>query len=184
MSGVIDMVVIDGREVVFRHPKKSDAKKMQKFMNQAVDESLDGGGYLSRTEYVSLNDEKEWLKNLISKIKSEMTVHIVAECDRSIIGNVDVNKEQSGAFLHRGSFGIVILKRFTSKGLGTVLTDKIIKLAKRDLKLEILKLNVYGNNKRAQGLYKKMGFKEIGRIKKGRKIKGKYADDILMVKYL
>ncbi len=45
-------------------------------------------------------------------------------------------------------------------------------------------LNVYGKNLKAQNLYKKIGFKECGRLKKGLLYKGKYIDDIKMYKEL
>ena len=175
---------VDGKDIILRYPEKSDAKKLQKFINAAVKESLSQGGHLARTRPVSLSGEEIWVRDLIKKIENNKEVHVVAEYNKKIIGNADIRKESHDANAHIGVFGIVVLKEFTSKGLGTVLAEKIIKLAENKLKIEIVKLSVFENNKRAQGLYRKLGFEEIGRIKRGRKIKGKYADEILMVKYL
>ena len=184
MAQLIKTIEADGEKVILRYPTLSDCRKLQKFINQGIRESLQGGGYLGRTNMTGLKDEREWLKDVIKKIKARRTVYIMAEYKNRVVGAVDVRREPDGATEHIGNFGIVILEEFTGKGLGTKMIGTILDLAKKILKVEIVQLSVYENNKRAQGLYKKMGFREMGRIKKGRKIKGVYKDNILMVKYL
>ncbi len=181
---IIDSFLVDGKKVVLRYPKLSDCQKLQKFINQAIRESLNLGGNLGRTGFVTLSVEKKWLNGMIEGIKKKKVVFVLAECENRIVGSTEISKGDRDAYKHMGEFGIAVLEEFTGKGLGTKLTQIIINLAKKNLKTEIVKLSVFSNNKRAQGLYKKLGFKEIGRIKKGRKVKGKYADDVFMVKYL
>ncbi|MCK4429215.1 MAG: GNAT family N-acetyltransferase, partial [Candidatus Aenigmarchaeota archaeon] len=64
------------------------------------------------------------------------------------------------------------------------LMQELIKEAKKNLKIEIIELEVFAENKVALTLYKKVGFKKIGIVRKGYKKKRKYFDRVLMVKYL
>lgn len=180
----VDTFLIDGKKVILRCPKLSDYKAVHKFYNQVVQESLRGGGYLSRTAPVTLKEENEWVTSAVEKNKNGKCVNLLAFDGRKVIGSSAIEKGADDAHKHIGNFGIAILEQYTGKGLGTMLTKKTISIGKKTLKLEIAKLCVFGNNVRAQCLYKKLGFKEFGRIKNGRKVKGKYADDIFMVKYL
>jgi ribosomal protein S18 acetylase RimI-like enzyme len=45
-------------------------------------------------------------------------------------------------------------------------------------------LSAYAKNKSAITFYKNLGFKEVARIPKQAKIKGKLVDEIIMLKYL
>lgn len=184
MLKTIGTIEIDGKKIILRFPKPSDYKKCHKFYNQAIKESLEGGGFISSTKPVTLQSEKRWVTDIIKKIKKKKAVCILAEYHGRIIGNTDIRKEEFGAIGHIGNFGIVILHEFTRKGLGTRMMEEILPLAKKQLKIEIVKLGVFSNNKRAIRLYKKMGFKEAGKIKKGVKVKGRYQDHIQMVKHL
>ncbi len=179
-----DAFEINRKKVLLRQPKSSDAEKLQKFVNQGIEESLKAGGLLGRTKKLSLVQEKKWLKNLLEDLKKKNKVYIIAEYGNRVIGTTEIRRGSHDSDQHVGIFGIVILQEFTSKGLGTLLTKRIIEEAKKKMKIEIVKLSVDQYNKRAQGLYKKVGFEEVGRIKNGRKINGKYTDEIMMVKYL
>lgn len=184
MEGIIGTLNIGCEKVILRYPKLSDYKQIWKFYNKAIKESLAGGGFLSRIRPVNLKEEKEWVKSAIEKTKKKKSIYMIAECNGRVIGATDVNKAPEDALAHTGTFGIAILEEFAGRGLGTRMMEKIINLAKSRLNIEIVKLSVFSNNKRAQGLYSKMRFVECGRISKGRKIKGKYGDEIIMVKYL
>jgi len=68
-------------------------------------------------------------------------------------------------------------------GMGKYLMAEVIKLAKRELKPkpEIIRLSVFSNNKPAISLYRKIGFKEVGRIPKQIQYQGKLVDEIIML---
>ena len=108
----------------------------------------------------------------------------MVESRNKIIASANIRRGSFDSDQHVGIFGIAILEEYTSKGLGTLLTKKIIDEAKKKLKIEIVTLCCDQYNKRAQGLYRKIGFKKTGTLKKGRKINGKYTDEIMMAKYL
>lgn len=183
-SDIIDKFKIDGKEVVFRYPKKTDAKLMLAYINKAVDESIQAGGRIGRIKKFNLEDEERWLKDLLNRVKKKESVQLVAESGNKIIGSAGIGIESADVNRHVGVFGIVILEEFTGHGIGTKLSNYIINLAKINLKTELVKLSCFSSNKRAENFYKKLGFQSLGIIRNGLKFRNKYFNDILMVKYL
>lgn len=175
---------MEGKKILLRYPKISDAEELNKFINKAIKEGLRIGGTLGTIRHITLKSEKEWLKGTIRKIKKKNAVYMVLEYKSRIIGACDVIRDVHDATSHMGIFGIVLLEKWTGRGLGRQLAEIVINISKKKLKTEIIKLSVFENNKRAYNFYKKMGFSEVGRVKKGIKINKKYQDDIIMVKRL
>ena len=181
---VIDSFLVDGEKVVLRYTRFSDYKAVHKFFNKAIQQSLSAGGQLSRVTPVTVKEQEKWVANAVQKNKLKKSVYLLGFSGQSVIASTTIEKDMDQDSGHVGDFGIVLLEEFTGKGLGTKIANKIISVAENELKLKILKLNVFGRNRRAHGFYKNLGFKEFGRIKKGINIKGKYTDNIFMVKYL
>ena len=98
------------------------------------------------------------------------------------MGLANINKKK-GAESHVGVLGIAIRKEIRGRGIGKRLAELLIKEAKKHLKIEIVELEVFAENKVAYNLYKKLGFKKAGVVRNGLKKNGKYFDRILMVKY-
>ena len=169
----------DMMEIVIRFPKKTEAFAIWKFFNKVIRETE----FLFRVTPVSLEEERKWLAGMIRGSKHNNRVYLVAECGKAIIGSVSITREAE-ASRHVGDYGICILQEYTGLGIGTKLTKCAIKLAKSDMKLEIIKLNVYSKNKIALNLYKKMGFIRAGKIPKGVKKKSGYMDNIIMYKVI
>jgi RimJ/RimL family protein N-acetyltransferase len=85
---------------------------------------------------------------------------------------------------HQCEFGIVMNNDYRGQGIGTILLNSLIHMAKNRFRIELIHLQVYEGNP-AIGLYKKFGFQEFGRqdhwLKKG---PGQYDGRIFMEKYL
>jgi L-amino acid N-acyltransferase YncA len=65
-------------------------------------------------------------------------------------------------------------------GTGTQLTNALIEIA-RKRSFEILEPSVFSSNKQAHHVYKKCGFKDVGKIKREVKMPdGKYTDNIIL----
>lgn len=75
------------------------------------------------------------------------------------IANVNPNPYQRMHFFHLVS--IVVAEQHRGRGIGTVLLRQLIRLAKENLGLEYLLLEVYDGNP-AMRLYQRAGFVEIG----------------------
>jgi RimJ/RimL family protein N-acetyltransferase len=166
-------------EIVIRAPKRSDVREVWSFYNRVIRETP----FLSRITPVPLSEEKKWLAGVLNKMKKKKAVQLLAEHDGKIVGSCSVEKGSEAA-AHTGTYGICVLQRYTGCGLGTKMTEHVIALAKKEMKTEVLRLNVYHRNKIAQGLYKKMGFRYVGKIPNGRKRGRVYMDDIIMYKVL
>lgn len=100
-------------------------------------------------------------KSFRDESKNELAVYYVAKEDNKIIGYA--------GFWHVADEGditnIAVGKNFRRKGVGGLLVETLIKKAK-ELKLELLTLEVRKTNHSAISLYKKYGFETIGERKR------------------
>ncbi len=169
----------DGTEVKVRYPKFSDWKDLMKLINSAVEE----GAFIKADRKFNSKEEKKWLREVLKKIKEKKAVMLVAEVNGKVVGNCSINKGKYSKS-HVGTLGILIKKEFRGLGIGKRLMQLAIEEARKKLKIEIVVLTLFSVNKIAHHLYRKLGFKEFGVLRKGLKRKGKYFDEIYMVKYL
>lgn len=84
---------------------------------------------------------------------------------------------------HQCLFSIIVAKEFRSKGVGTLLLNNLLNMAKEQFKLEYLYLEVYEGNP-AINLYRKFGFKEVGVQPHFIKDEGQYLGKIIMERSL
>ncbi len=154
----------DGREVVIRYPQSSDVEIMQQFINTASSEHT---FIRMQGEQTSIEEEEKYLNGQLEKIQNHQTVHLLAFCDGELAGSSDIHMHDRTE-KHLGTFGIIIGKDYRSQGLGKKLMKVVISEAKTNLPgLEIIILEVYGQNQVAQKLYKSLGFIEYGSLPKG-----------------
>ena len=181
---MVTKVIINEKKIIIRKLSRIDlknTKKFQDFINYLVGERAQ----IKANKKFSLREEKEWLSGQLRKIKQRKEVFLLAEDNNRVVGTTGINLGE-GRQSHVGDFGITIRKSYRGIGLGTYLTDKILKLAKKELKPKpkIIRLSVFPTNKPAISLYKKFGFKKVARIPKQIQYKGKLVDEIVMLKYL
>jgi len=163
-------VAKDGRRVILRSIRWEDLDDSIDLINSLVEEGAD----ILRDTKVSREEEAEWLGKRLARIDKGEVIDVVAEVNDKMIANSDVEK-RSGPMSHVGYFGIIIKEGYRGIGIGTKIMQTLIKKS-RKAGLKILVLDVHDTNQTAKGLYKKMGFKEAGRIPKGVYKKGKYVD--------
>jgi putative acetyltransferase len=84
---------------------------------------------------------------------------------------------------HQCLFAIIVDEKYRGKGVGTILMNELVALAKNSFKIEILHLEVYEGNP-ARRLYERMGFIQYGLQRRFVKDEGKYIAKVLMQKYL
>jgi RimJ/RimL family protein N-acetyltransferase len=163
-------------KIVIRSPKSSDVKSLLAMINSLVDEKA----MITAQTKITLKEEKEYLKGII---KNKNTVSLFLVIDGKVMGSAGITKCEN-VKSHTGEIGIIIKKEARGLGLGEKLFKKIMEDSIKKFKLRIITLDVFGNNKIAQNLYKKLGFKKIGTVKNGAKYYGGYEDRIIMAKYL
>ena len=102
---------------------------------------------------------------------------IVGNCFLDFLGNIKTR--------HRGRIGIAITEEYRGMGIGSLLFDEMIKLAKKRKNVTQLELEVIKENEWAKRLYTSKGFVKTGdRPRVLRLPNGKYLDEELMVLYL
>ena len=155
-----------------------NAEKFQDFINSLVKEDA----MIKVNKKQSLEEETEWLRGKIKQIKNKKEVALIAEYKDKIVGNTQIGLDW-GRQEHIGDFGIAIRKGFRNLGLGTYLAKEVIKLAKKELKPrpKIIRLSAYATNKSAITFYNNLSFKEVARIPKQGKIKGKLVTEVIML---
>ena len=134
-----------------------------------------GLGYLSYTNIIDFESEKEFL---ISVKKEKMFAVRLLEND-NLLGNVGFN---SVDLLNRtATMGIMLgNSNYQRKGYGIEAVKLILDYGFSFLNLRNISLNVFEYNEVAYNLYKKIGFKEAGRLRKAVEIMGKTYDVIIM----
>jgi RimJ/RimL family protein N-acetyltransferase len=163
-----------GEEIIVRYPKLSDLFKVYAYINELIEEDT----YLILKEKISLQEERAYLNQVLKEIKRKERISLIAASNDKIIGTCEIRK-MKGKKSHVGEFGISVKKEYRKKGIGKRLLKIALNEAK-NIKVNLLQLSVFSNNKAAILFYKKEGFKECGRIPKALKFKDELVDEILM----
>jgi len=134
-----------------------------------------GLGYLSYTNIIDFESEKEFL---ISAKKEKMFAVRLLKNDE-LLGNIGFN---SVDLLNRTAvIGIMLGNpNYQRKGYGIEAVKLILDYGFSFLNLRNISLSVFEYNEAAYNLYKKAGFKEVGRLRKAVEIVGKTYDVIIM----
>ncbi|MBI5357185.1 GNAT family N-acetyltransferase [Candidatus Collierbacteria bacterium] len=118
--------------------------------------------------YVSRSDQRRWFENY--KKKTDDYMFVLKDNGRKVgvgaIYNIDLAKKSTEV----GRF--VIDKQFQGMGYGKILVKKILSVAKNELRLDELRLEVFGDNKKAMGLYRSAGFniQKTGKTRNGKTV--------------
>ena len=143
---------------------------------EALNTVIREGKYLYlNDEIVDMEEEHRWFER---SVKAGM-LYLVARVEGKVVGGASMHP-QTEKRAHVAEFGIFICDGYRNLGLGTAMLKEFIEIAKKR-GFEILQLSVFANNTRALNVYKKCGFREIGKL--GQDIKfldGRYADRILL----
>src|SRR3989338_1469419 len=168
-----------GKEIIFRYPTENDLHMLRDYINTLSKEKT---FIIFQGEQVSLEKDKKYLDSQLKAIAEEKSVQLLAFSEGRLVGNTQIGL-QSKAIKHIGVFGISLAKEFRGEGVGTLLMEKIVKEAKKNLKgLKIITLECFGNNEIARKLYGKMGFRTFGNLPKGIIYRDTPVDHIYMFK--
>ena len=148
-------------EIIIREPKMEDAKLLLDYFNELMEEKT----YLIYTEKLTLREEKEWLRNVLERMKKNQMIFLLAEADGRVIGTVRMERRK-GREEHLVDFGIAVSKDYRGRGIGKMLWNACYKRAKKlwGNEVKYIVLHVFENNDIAQNFYRRLGFKEVARI--------------------
>jgi RimJ/RimL family protein N-acetyltransferase len=164
--------LMDKREARLNWLTEEDLPEVVEALNSVIRE----GKYLFlNDEITDMEEERRWFEH---SVKSGM-LYLVARIEGKVAGGASLHPKTDKR-VHIAEFGVFICDGYRNSGLGTAITKEFIEIAKQR-RFEILQLSVFASNIRALNLYKKCGFKEIGRLSRDIKFPaGEYTDRILL----
>lgn len=166
-------------QYLIRHAKLEDAEAIFAIQQSVIAEE----DYLITTieEYnQTLEEQQAWVAKILH---NERETILIAEETNKVIGFIVFQTKNRQKLNHTGSFGMMISKKYRSKGIGKLLMKALLAWAKENPLIEKVSLGVFSTNTRAISLYTCMGFIEEGRkIKEIKLSENEYIDDILMYK--
>jgi len=171
-----EVTLKDGRTAILRHVEWRDLDDILDVFNSVAEEEMTK--YLGVVEKRRKEDYVRVFSRIMADVELRKEIRIVAEVESRVVGYVSV-KVDGGSFGHRAWLGILVKKEFRDLGLGTELMGAAIEESrKRGLKLLLLETSSL--NARAIRVFKKVGFREVGRIPKGLRLNKKFTDTIIM----
>lgn len=165
--------------MIIREVRTSDADNLVQLIQQV---EMESEFMLMEAGERQISPEQQ--RNRIESMKNnENTTIFVAEIDNKLAGYLFAIGGTARRNKHSVYIVIGILKEFRSRGIGTVLFEKLEEWAK-DRNIHRLELTTVIRNEAAVGLYKKIGFEIEGTKRNSLFIEGEFVDEYYMAKFL
>ena len=170
----------NGTPAVLRSPSEADAAQLLEYLKVTAEET----DFLLRYPEectMTLAQEEAFLRRILQDPNAVM---ILCEVNGKIAGNCHVTRHNKLKTRHRASIGIALTQEFVGQGIGTAMFAEMIRLS-GEWGVEQLELEVFEDNHRAMGLYRKMGFRVAAHHPNAIKRRdGSYLGEYLMIKEL
>lgn len=140
-----------GTSVTIRPMVKEDADKLYAFFSRVPREDR-----LFLRDDVSIRDV---IDSWTQELDYEKVLPLVAEVGGNIVGDATLHRRKFGWTSHVGKVRLVIDKDYRGKGLGTVLIEELIDIAKK-AGLEQLVAELMSNQTGALSAFKRLGFEK------------------------
>lgn len=170
----------NGQKALLRSPRLEEALALHEHKYKTSEESY----FLARyPEEIQYSDRLKEI--IIGTNESERDFFISAFVDGQLIGDAGVTTIRNHIkFRHRAYFGISIQAAYCDMGLGSIMLQEAVKLA-RECGFAQLELGVFADNPRAIHVYEKAGFRQVGVQPRAYRLKdGSYRDEVQMVLFL
>lgn len=170
-----------GQEIILRSAEISDAENLIRFLKITASETP----YLIREPdeiALTLEQEQDFIRKMRNADREGM---LVAELDGRHLGNCSLmSMGDYKRYRHRCSIAIALYQEYCGRGIGKMMLETILKIAKEN-GYEQAELEVVADNKQAIALYKKLGFEQHGYFPNNMRYEnGSYADAYWMMKKL
>lgn len=167
--------------LTLRSARKEDAADLLAYLKQTAGETP----YLIREPEeitISLEQEAAFLEQ---KEQNPGSLMLLAFVNGHHAGNCSVRPIGDGLrYRHRCSISIALYLKYCGKGMGETMLREVLAAAK-EMGYEQAELEVVASNRRAKGLYEKLGFVTYGRFPDNMKYKdGTYEDCEWMMRKL
>ncbi len=178
-----ELELTNGTKVVIRSAEPDDAQGLLALFDSIVGEDKYNVTTVEDVRKLKMTIEKE--RDWIQEHNADGKIILVAQIDGTIVGAVPIENGKRTRIAHVAVLAISVLKEFRGLGVGKTLLQSAIDWAGEDPLIEKIGLGVFATNKKAIGLYRKMGFVEEGRRIKEIKVgPNNYVDSILMYRFV
>lgn len=177
----IEFQTRDARWIVLRALKRNDIRAVTRYANTLVREKKTNAdlGIVSLEKRVTEREERKFLNRIIAGRRTEDEISLAAFDGSKMIGHCHVSRRKQRDVRHTGVYGISILGEYRGVGIGTKITEEILRMASRK-GVWLVELEVMRINEAAIGLYEKMGFQKAGVIPNKILRKGRHIDIVVM----
>lgn len=170
-----------GQTIVLRNAETYDAEDLIEYLKITASETP----FLIREPeeiHLTLEQEENFIKNCID---AEREIMLIAAVDGRHIGNCSLMSIGSyKRYAHRCDIAIALYQEFCGRGIGKIMMQTVLDLAKK-AGYEQAELEVISGNEGAISLYRKLGFEKYGTFPGNMKYAdGRYADADWMMKKL
>jgi RimJ/RimL family protein N-acetyltransferase len=165
------------KDISIRKPEVKDTQGYLELINSIIEE----GEFTALEKPLSQKAEAAWLKKMILLDQEKEVIIFCADFSNELAGHIVITKG-NGANKHLGTLGVIVGPKYRKLGIGRTLIEAATKLARKDLKVDKIILQVREGNLGAENFYLKLGFAPYGKLPKGLNIKGNYYDTIFMYK--
>lgn len=162
-------------ELLIRQAIENDIVSILNIYNQGIEDRV----ATLEEETKDYSYMKEWYERHQGRYKV-----VVAEQDGNVVGWASLNSYNNRcAYDGVADLSIYISRDQRGKGIGMKLLEEIESMAAQNSFHKII-LFTFPFNQVGQGLYKKMGYREVGVFKNQGKLKGEFVDVMAMEKLL
>lgn len=178
-----EFVLKDGTKVAFKSPDVSDARLL---LDHIIKVASSTNNILSTPDdFKKYLDDISLEEKYIASKREGKNCSIAVFYQGVIVGVCSLDFRYHQKDSHRASIGIAIQEEFQNKGIGSLLFDEMINIAKNTEGVEQIELDVINSNAMAKHLYTKKGFVKYGDKPHELKLQdGTYLDGESMVLFL
>jgi RimJ/RimL family protein N-acetyltransferase len=179
-SKVVKEFFLQGRKVVFRYPRRGDSEGMVRCINSLVREKA----FIGEAKRITYKEGARRLNSEIRKMRKGREIMLCVEIDGKYAGSGRIYRKPLDVEKHVIELRVRLEKPFRKMGVGPQLIMALEDMGKKDMKAKVVELSCLALNRHAAHVYKKLGYKKVGRVPKGSKRGSRYCDDLIMAKVL
>ena len=171
-------------DVIVRDVRWDDFNDLREIYYRLYEERERGEpiGITLHAERPSLSDEVEWFGHAYRGVLSGDAVISVADVSGRVVGSCHIRRLGPAATsesAHVAVLGIVVDAPYRGRGIGEALMRHALERSRG--KFEVIRLQVFSINERAQRLYRRIGFVPCGHHPRAVRRGGQYFDEEEMV---
>jgi len=170
--------MITGRRVVLREYRQEDLEAIQAWVNNPAIRQYLGFSVFPQT----LEESRDFLNRQLRRESDKAIQFVISlrnDPEQKYIGGVGLHGID---YLHRRTeIGIVLAREeLLGQGLGAEAIELICAFAFLRLGLHKVNLRYFAYNKRGEACYRKVGFREAGRLRENHFCNGRFHDEVHM----